>query len=467
MSRRHRTLLTLVAASSLLTFAPMSAAHADPTGPFTITIDAPGGTHAYGVPITATVTVLDACGAPTPDVTITAYADNSWCNDQPTGVTDATGTATLQVGLYCRQDLVALADSSTYNMFGERSQNSVHEEVTLPLTLSVPAAKRPYWAVRATVGGLELSNGLNVDPDRVVIQRQTSRGWRDLTGMVAYSDINTKPLVWDAHAGTHPLRLWYPGDHDSDGWAPSASPTANLVVGTGRPPAWLKQFNYYRHLARLPKVGEDPFKDAADRAHINYMVKNDYYGHFEDENNSYYSRLGYEGGTGSDLYKGIACNKAIPGWMVTPYHSEPMLNQQMYTAGFACQKGYAALYVNDDPQPVRAASLPQTWPADGAKMPLHRFGGGEIPDPLTHCPAKWAKRRDSGAGMGAALLAFTQTRMTGLRAHLTNNGNRTPVCAFRDFKTTYLLPLYPLKGKHTYRVRLTSDKASLSWSFHG
>lgn len=467
MSRRRHLLAFAATTAALLTLAPLTPAHAEATGPFTITVAAPGGTHVYGEAVTATVTVLDATGAPTPDVGITMYADNSWCNDQATGTTDATGVATINVKLFCRQDLLALADSSADGLYSQRSDNAVHEEVSLPLSLSVPSAKRPYWAVHATVGGLSLRDGAYVDRDQLTIQRHTATGWRTVTGMPSQSQFGTDPLVWDANAGTNVLRVVYPGDDRSDGFAPSASAAVNFVVGEGTVPRWLRQLNHYRRLAKLPKVGEDPYKDAADQQHINYMVKNDYYGHSEDPHNRYFTPIGNDGGTHSDIYKGIPCDEAIPGWLVTPYHSEPMLAQNTYTMGFDCEKGYAALYVYDDTQIAKSPSYPQTWPAAGGKMPLHRFGGGEIPDPLVHCPAKWTKRRDNNVGMGAALLAFTSQQMTNVTARLTDNGQATPVCAFRDYKTVFLLPLYPLKGKHDYRVSLSSSNGSLSWTFHG
>jgi hypothetical protein len=407
----------------------------------------------------ADVLVTDATQTPFAGATVSVLRDfdGTNCANAPSAQTDATGHATMTVTVRCRESLTFQAELPDTTVV---SSEPVEVDALLPMSMTVPIAKRPYWAVHIKKS---LHPGVGDVDTYAPMLIQLRRGGG------TWHNVSTGPLVWLGTAGAHRVRLAYPGDALTDGFAPSTSPGTTFRVRKGHVPHWLKQLNHYRRLAHLGVVGEDQHKDKADRAHIRYMQRTGQFGHYEDTSSPYYSNLGEDGGTHSDIFFGEAKTKVIPGWLEAPYHAKPILEQSTYTAGFAYSAPYAALYVYDSQARVEPDVYPETWPAANGHMPLHIFPGNESPDPVPNCPSKWGNRLSHGHALGAALIARTdRPRLRDLRAKLWNNGHRTPVCIFHDvydFGSTALLPLYPLKSHHHYHVRVVTREITIAWSF--
>jgi hypothetical protein len=183
--------------------------------------------------------------------------------------------------------------------------------------------------------------------------------------------------------------------------------------------------NYYRSLAKLNPVVEDPALSNGDRAHAAYIVKN--FGdriahgglgaemHTEDPGREGFTPAGLEAAKSSDVdvwfMEGPAGEGAgtadpdewtkerapgspqwsIDGWMSIPFHRMPMLNPTLSSAGFGfyCESGACASALNlmsgakRSPSAAGVAS-PIEFPPDGSTIGMRSFGN-EWPDPLTNC----------------------------------------------------------------------------------
>ncbi len=425
-------------------------------GVATITVARPTGPYTANKDVDWTVTVKDGTGMPAAGVQVhsaVAYPSRPQCAPATDPTTGVDGTAVVTVTPRCRANLQLSADVGA-----ETTTKTVHLEVHLPMTFTVPTARRPYFGVTST-RTVNDGPGSHTNLVGYRIQRQVVPGkWRTVTN---------GPLVWLAKAGHHKMRLVYNGDTLYDGFAESASKPTTFVVRHNKARTWLKQFNHFRVMNDLQPVGEDPHKNAADRAHVRYMTKTGQYGHYEDPHNRYYTKLGNEGGTSSNIFAFTPCSKVIPGWFKAPYHGVTMANDRLYTTGFACNGSYAALYVFDNQTRPAPQPRPQ-WPAAGTRFTLRAFNGLEIPDPLSICPSPWRNRvAGHGRDIGPALFAYPKH----LRAHhrnvrLHDNGSRVPVCDLGpDYDAILLLPLYPLRKKHKYTVRFRNDRDRFHWTF--
>ncbi len=269
-------------------------------------------------------------------------------------------------------------------------------------------------------------------------------------------------------------------------------------------PAWLQALNRYRKAAGLSEVWDQPAWDAGLWDHMRYLADTPsryYVGqyrsmHIENPASPYYTKLGAEAGSLSDLdgFTGSG-TKATPGfnssqasvnalmaWMAAPFHMVPLMLPSLGSVALvAAPWGDAGLDVwsgqLQEPPPTR----PLLFPANGSAIGLTRFGG-ELPNPLQTC--NW-----SSAGLGLiALLPYTPGAVS---ATLTaSNGTadssaKGSLCVVdqHDYRSTdpvygptgldilqgsrmvILFPRQPLK-KGTYHVVL-SDRghAPIAWAF--
>jgi uncharacterized protein YkwD len=204
----------------------------------------------------------------------------------------------------------------------------------------------------------------------------------------------------------------------------SSSVSPRPAVPPANAPPWLKRLNYYRALARLGPVLEDPALSNGDRAHAAYIVKNfreqiERGGmgaemHTEDPGREGFSPAGLEAAKASDVdvwyMRGPAGDGAgtsdpdewtaarapgspewsIDGWMSIPFHRMPMLNPALSSAGFGlyCDAGGVCAAALNLASGAKHASAPATapimFPPDGATIGMRSFGN-EWPDPLTNC----------------------------------------------------------------------------------
>jgi uncharacterized protein YkwD len=237
-------------------------------------------------------------------------------------------------------------------------------------------------------------------------------------------------------AAASTIASWISSRHSSS--APSSANTqaaearkpASSTIAAAVQPEWLRRVNYYRAMAKLAPIVEDPALSNGDRAHATYLVKNypeeiERKGlgaemHTEDPGKPGFSPEGLEAAKSSDMdvwfdpgrpanaidAPGVAdpdewsAERApgspawsIDGWMSIPFHRLPMLNPRLTSAGFGiyCESGACAAGINllngteRKPRPGPADSGAIEFPPDGATIAIRSFGD-EWPDPRTSCP---------------------------------------------------------------------------------
>ncbi|MDF0552329.1 CAP domain-containing protein [Kamptonema sp. UHCC 0994] len=178
---------------------------------------------------------------------------------------------------------------------------------------------------------------------------------------------------------------------------PTPSPTP---IPTPTPPTsdnWLDRVNYFRSLANLPPVTNNPAWTQGEIEHSRYVVKNDQFTHFQDHNNPWYTPAGSEAGQNSNV-TGWSTTQTrdvdfIDGWMTGPFHAlgiiNPKLTQVAYGSYREADGGIETGATLDVIRGINSNSSPQypvMSPASGKTVPLRQYGGNEYPDPLTGFP---------------------------------------------------------------------------------
>ena len=175
--------------------------------------------------------------------------------------------------------------------------------------------------------------------------------------------------------------------------APSAGATTATPAPTSSA-SWIATVNWYRSMAHVPPVVEEPAWSDGLAAHLAYLndtpaaLKAGPYAsaHTENPASPAYTADGAAAGASADIYFGAAASEqaAVEAWMAAPFHAIGILRSNLQRAGFAATSAGAALDV------VRglngpAATRPVLWPGDGSRVALSQ-AGPESPDPLQSCP---------------------------------------------------------------------------------
>jgi uncharacterized protein YkwD len=293
-------------------------------------------------------------------------------------------------------------------------------------------------------------------------------------------------------------------------------------------PGWLRRVNYYRAMAKLPPLVEDPALSSGDLAHATYLVKNDRdkieHGglgaemHTEHPEVPGFTADGLEAakgsvmdewympGGGSEVYGGAGTSDpdewaaqrapgspewSIDGWMSLPFHRMPLLNPRLATAGFGmfCESGVCAAglnLLNGERRriPIGDSIPPIEFPPDGATIAMRSFGN-EWPDPRTSCPgyeppSGLAITLQLGADMDSHLGAYSVSRENA-------DGSRAPLdaCGFdstsysnpdastqqlgrnvlRNYATVVVIPRAPLAKGAKYAVSIVANGKQSDWTF--
>ena len=308
--------------------------------------------------------------------------------------------------------------------------------------------------------------------------------------------------------------------------APTEVPApASPLVPAGPQPGWLKRVNYYRAMAKLPPVVEDPALSKGDLAHATYLVKNFRYKiehgglgaemHTEDPANPGFTKAGLEAGRGSvmdewyipDRVPSDAHGSADPdewaaerspgspewsidGWMSLPFHRMPLLNPRLASAGFGvfCESGACASGLNllGGSRRGRPGVSPTAieFPSDGATIAMRSFAN-EYPDPLTSCRGyeppggvaitlqlgsdidshlgEYSVKRIATDGSTVALDAcgFDSTSYSNPDA----NSQRLGRAVLRGYGTVVVIPKSPLAKGAKYAVSMTANDKKYDWTF--
>ena len=312
----------------------------------------------------------------------------------------------------------------------------------------------------------------------------------------------------------------------ADSRATEVSRPTSPAVPAGPEPGWLRRVNYYRAIAKLPPIVEDPALSKGDLAHTTYLVKNFrnkiLHGglgaemHTEDPANPGFTPAGLEAGKGSvmDVWymtgnaSAAAHNTSDPdewtaerapgspewsidGWMSIPFHRAPILNPRLESAGFgifcesgACSAGLNLANGSRRSVPSGVLNRPIEFPPDGATIAMRSFAN-EWPDPLTSCPgyeppSGLAITLQLGADMDTHLGEYSLKRVT-------TDGSTVAldVCGFdstsysnpdaysqqlgrgvlRNDALVVLIPRRPLAKGAKYAVSIIANDRKYDWTF--
>src|SRR5581483_8172400 len=183
--------------------------------------------------------------------------------------------------------------------------------------------------------------------------------------------------------------------------ASAASETKVVAPRTPQPvrALWMQRLNYYRTMAGLEDVREDPHLSAAVDAHVRYLMTN-FAEHLsapgslgadaftEDASRPGYSSKGAEAAANSQIAWGCGVfdqAEQIDRWIAGPFHRIDMLDPDLKEVGFseAQRSGcwIAALRLAAQPEGAVAYADAVRFPPAGSHVDIS-FAGGESPDPL-------------------------------------------------------------------------------------
>jgi uncharacterized protein YkwD len=277
---------------------------------------------------------------------------------------------------------------------------------------------------------------------------------------------------------------------------PASTPSvAAKEIGPGRISStdWLGRVNFYRSLAKLPPVVEDPALSSADILHARYLVKNhlppDSRMHNEERSNVWFTPEGLAAARASDVVAPCAgCVQlspvqAIDMWIGGPFHRLSILNRGLSHVGYGefREVGLKAHVISVGgawPRPG-AFSLPIKFPADGTIVALNGFTG-EWPDPLASCagfhaPSGLAVTLELGANVATVVEQHRFTEDGRALAHCVFDASTyaNPVASaqqwgrntLKGFGAVVLIPRSPLVPGHRYTVDLIVSGRRYGWSF--
>jgi uncharacterized protein YkwD len=297
----------------------------------------------------------------------------------------------------------------------------------------------------------------------------------------------------------------------------AAMPAPAAILATAQPD-WLKRVNYYRTMAKVPPIVEDPELSKGDRAHTLYLVTNFHDAialrglgaemHTESSGRPNFTPEGLEAARSSDMdvwsMRGESSGAApddggwgspawsIDGWMSLPFHRMPILNPRLTSAGFGsyCEAGACAAGLNllkgsqGKMPPGAAAAWPIEFPPDGETVEMNSFEN-EWPDPLTSCPGY---EKPSGVAITLQLGNWMDTHLGQYSVARDNpDGSRIAVeaCGFdstsysnpdgysqelgrnvlKSYGTVVLIPRAPLDKGAKYAVSMTANGKPYDWTF--
>ncbi|NUN16415.1 MAG: CAP domain-containing protein [Myxococcales bacterium] len=167
-------------------------------------------------------------------------------------------------------------------------------------------------------------------------------------------------------------------DHTtSDTFATDALPSSN---------PWSKdavtRVNFYRNLAGLSPVAEDPVLSAACQKHAEYMALHRVLTHDENPELPGYSEEGAFAGKFSNIAYGYSTiTLAIDKWIEGIYHRLPLFEPGLSTIGVGMAQNYWCLDVISGAE-FYLQHEPIAYPADGQVDVPVLFDGTESPNPL-------------------------------------------------------------------------------------
>jgi uncharacterized protein YkwD len=257
--------------------------------------------------------------------------------------------------------------------------------------------------------------------------------------------------------------------------------------------AWLERVNFYRAMAALPPVVEEPALSATVTQHARYMVAHDVIPHSQNRGRSWSTPEGAAAAVVSNLIGSMSPTEsdfwAVDVWMQAPFHAIGILDPALQQVGFGIYRApdgkkiqtAAGLDVirGRSSQPADV-SYPIVWPADGTSVPLGTHTT-EYPSPLTSCAGYKAPTGlplivQMGPGANVPRVAhsaisdgtrwlhhcvFDESTYRNRNSAQERLGRS--ILAARD--AIVLIPREPLTFGSRYRVQVEVDGQQINWTF--
>ncbi|MCU1362001.1 MAG: hypothetical protein JWN99_3290 [Ilumatobacteraceae bacterium] len=260
-----------------------------------------------------------------------------------------------------------------------------------------------------------------------------------------------------------------------------------LTAGADAQPAfiaadsdWLTTVNYFREMAGLNPVTEDPTMSAGAYQHSCYMLANGI-AHDELPGNPGYTPEGDLAGNNGNVAVssayGASARSHLELWMTGPFHAIGMLRPNLQKVGFGkCDNQATSPWRSGATLDVLrglGAKTPQTapilFPGNGSTTSLNKFVV-ETPDPLAFCG--WT------GTAGLPVIALMPEAVSGaVSATISGPNGPLPTCALSQQNTTEVakqilqgdnavvaIPRAPL-DPGTYTVTVTTQARTVTWSF--
>jgi hypothetical protein len=245
---------------------------------------------------------------------------------------------------------------------------------------------------------------------------------------------------------------------------------------------WLTTVNYFREMAGLGPVTEDPNLSAGAVLHSCYMLANGLT-HDEVPGQPGYSVEGEAAGENGNVAVstgyGTSARRHIELWMTGPFHAIGVLRPNLHTVGFGkCDSqttpkwhSGATLDVLRGLGEKTPLDAPVLFPGDGSTTSLSKFIV-ETPDPLAFCG--WP----ASGGAGLPVIAMMPEPVGGtVTASITGPSGPLQTCALSELNTSgtaktivqqenavVAIPRNAL-APGTYTVTITTGARTVSWSF--
>ncbi len=245
---------------------------------------------------------------------------------------------------------------------------------------------------------------------------------------------------------------------------------------------WLTTVNYYRAMAGVLPVIEDPTLSAGARSHARYMVGNGIIAHDEVDGGPFWTPEGDDAGNKGNVAVSSSASatarKHVELWMTGPFHAIGVLRPQLNTVGYGqyddpsatpWRSGATLNVISGLDRPIPPSAVPILFPGDGTTTSLYQFIA-ETPSPVTFCG--W-----TGAAGLPVLALLPAPAVNPVGRITTDSGTDLEVCTLSQANTSGLgkailqgdnavvvMPRNPL-APGRYHVSIQSGTGPVEWSF--
>ncbi len=245
---------------------------------------------------------------------------------------------------------------------------------------------------------------------------------------------------------------------------------------------WLTTINYYRSMAGVPPVSEDPLLSAGARNHSRYMVGNGVIAHDEVDGATYWTANGDAAGNNGNVAVSsnatTTARKHIELWMTGPFHAVGVLRPQLRTAGYGqyddanaspWRSGATLNVISGLDLSAPRSTQPILFPGPGTTTSLTQFIA-ETPSPLPFCG--WT----GPAGL-PVLALLPNAPVSPVGSMTSSTGEVIEVCTLSRANTSgvaqailsgdnavVVVPRRPL-APGTYHVTVNTGNGIVDWSF--